>query len=71
MDRIFGTDTSYQRFLKRTEDFQVEEIIEPKFLRKFSVRVTKVKRMEGDFAVCLLEKRVRTTEEALKDLLLP
>ncbi|HLD85629.1 MAG TPA: tRNA pseudouridine(13) synthase TruD [archaeon] len=48
------------------EDFVVEEVIDPKFLRKFERGAEKVVYVKGPYTLYLLKKRNLTTEEALK-----
>lgn len=66
MERFF--DTGYKKHLKQAEDFQVDEIIESKFLRKFQSIGGRVEKMKGNFALCLLSKKERTTEDVLREL---
>ncbi|MBI4181553.1 MAG: tRNA pseudouridine(13) synthase TruD [Candidatus Aenigmarchaeota archaeon] len=62
-------DTRYKRFLKGPEDFQVDELLEPGFASTFRRKGGTVERArEGRFALCLLEKRERTTDEVLREL---
>jgi len=56
----------FSRYLKGPEDFVVEEIIDPKFTRKFKRVGCRVGKMSGDYALCLLRKRGKTTEEAVR-----
>lgn len=48
------------------EDFIVEEMIDPKFLRKFQRSAEKVVPVEGPYILYMLKKRGLTTEEALR-----
>jgi len=66
MDEWFGT--GYTKLLKGPEDFFVEEVIEPKFLRRFLVRGGKVERMGGKHALCRLKKRGRNTEDVIGEI---
>lgn len=50
--------------IEEPEDFIVEEIIDKKFLRKFS-RGKAVSRIEGPYTLCLLKKRMMTTHDAV------
>jgi tRNA(Glu) U13 pseudouridine synthase TruD len=52
--------------LKNPEDFIVEEIIEDKFLRKFSRSGGKVIPVEKKFGLFSLRKRLLTTDQAVK-----
>ena len=52
--------------IEKPEDFVVEEVISPKFLRKYERSSGKVKPVEGPYSLFILRKRKMTTEEALK-----
>lgn len=54
------------KYILNPEDFIVEEIINPKFLTKFSRTSRGVKKLRGKYALCLLKKRNMTTEYALQ-----
>jgi tRNA(Glu) U13 pseudouridine synthase TruD len=56
------------KYLKTPEDFVVEEIIDTKFLKKFSRTSEGVERTKGKYFLCLLKKRNMTTEQALKTI---
>ena len=50
------------------EDFKVKEIIDKKFLKKFSIRGGKVTQSTGIYTLYLLKKRNMTTMEALEKI---
>ncbi|MBI4162319.1 MAG: tRNA pseudouridine(13) synthase TruD [Candidatus Aenigmarchaeota archaeon] len=52
--------------IESPEDFVVEEVINPKFLRKHERAFGKIKKVEGPYSLFMLRKRNMTTEDALK-----
>lgn len=69
MEKHCFLDLSYKKYLKTPEDFCVEEIIDPAFLRKYHRSGSHVKRLEdGDYALCVLLKRGQTTEALIREI---
>jgi len=50
------------------EDFVVEEIIEPKFLRKYRIAGGKVQPIDGKYTLAIMRKKLLTTEQAVQRL---
>ena len=56
--------------IERPEDFVVEEIINPKFIRKFQRATGKIEIVKGPYTLYILEKRNLTTHTYHKEIAL-
>ena len=64
MEKFFCT--GYKKYLKAPEDFQVEEVIDPKFTRKFITKGSSIEKMQGKYSLCNLKKKGLTTEYVIR-----
>ena len=66
--RYLGESPGTGGQVKSPEDFIVEEIVEPKFLRKYRILGGKVQPIEGRYTLAIMRKKLLTTEQAVKRL---
>ncbi|MBI4018720.1 MAG: tRNA pseudouridine(13) synthase TruD [Candidatus Aenigmarchaeota archaeon] len=66
--RYLGESPGTGGQVKSPEDFIVEEIVEPKFLRKYRILGGKVQPIDGKYTLAIMRKRLLTTEQAVRRL---
>lgn len=65
---LYWTNSGIGGKIKNPEDFVVEEVADPRFIKKYYRAASGIRRISGKYILVLMEKRNLTTDAALKKI---